>query len=98
MIKTAWAVYSQNDDGRPTKRLSIHSTEGGAKIAAKGKGSWGTDGYVEQCYVIEHDGRCYLLSERDPVSVSTRHEDDENARSAALAKLTPDERAALGYS
>lgn len=68
---------------------------GVAKKAAKGKGVMGTDSPVDPvaCSVIRtDDGSVFLVGDE----VQITYEDPKEVRERALAKLTPEERNALG--
>ena len=99
--RTVFQVIANTDttEGRGSNyTVGWFLTEGVAKSAARGKGPMGTDARVEReqkdVVIVEAGGvrKIFLLG--PPVDAS--YEDPAEVRRRALAKLTPEEREALG--
>jgi hypothetical protein len=80
-----------------------------ADARAKGEGWWGGMGAVSEMSALVLEGQVWALRQPEPVQVMNleqvrilkpvpQSEIDTELRSAALAKLSPDERRVLGYA
>jgi hypothetical protein len=105
-LRTVWLVYKTNDDGKPTTRVGVCSTESNANLVAQNQGGWGPGGAgkVEQAQAIIHplpghtdqESRAYII-DGDPL-ILDEHVEAKMAeiREKALQKLSSAERRALG--
>jgi hypothetical protein len=77
---------------------SYHSTYSAALNAVKGASSWGSDGTVREALAVRDDtvpGETYLVSKT--IDLDGEEEKAKKAlQEQALAKLSPEEREALG--
>ena len=93
-----WAVWRSNEDGGRSLFVGVYSTKEKAEVVANAPGvrGWGP-GKIEPVPVLEVDGDVFWLNQ-----IVTLVPDEnfqvhaEAARKAALEKLSPAERAALG--
>lgn len=100
-ITEVYVAYSTTDEyGRRGSRNGIFTTRSRADTEAIGIGWWGGTGTVLIEYAITVDGVSYLLSSPDPVELDVSSAEakimKEKIKKTALAKLTSDERKALG--
>lgn len=100
-IREVYVAYSTTDEyGRRGSRNGIFTSRSKADTEAIGIGWWGGTGTVLIEYAITIDGETYMLSSPDPVELDITSAEaklaKENLKKAALAKLTSDERKALG--
>ena len=71
-------------------------TSTGANAFAKQKhGGYAVDA-LKHLSIMDKDGRYYLLKDTNPISLYGSRQAGEDMAKAALAKLTPEERKALG--
>lgn len=89
------------EDERTRYRFGYYASHAIATSAVKGKSVWGTDGSVKEgLAVVLNDGCTYLIEEIDVISVDPKVEEEmkkEALKAKALSKLSPEERAALGF-
>jgi hypothetical protein len=98
-IKECWGVWRSNEDGAKTSFVGGFSTKEKAEVVANAPGvrSWGP-GKIEPIPVLElDDGRVFWLESISNLDVDQGFSGfAEAARKAALEKLSPADRAALG--
>jgi hypothetical protein len=96
-LKKIYKVWSTSDEyGRNHELIGYFSTKQGADMAAAGKGWWGGNGNVEEGYATKIDGDWYELKQIVPIIIDrdlVKHQ--EALKKKALAKLSPEELAAL---
>jgi hypothetical protein len=98
LFGVAWGAYPTVDDmGRHGPCIGWFSTEEAAKKRAKGKGWYGGDGAVDKCDTITVGGKTYRLEAKTPIKVDDTDRKNAAIRESVLAKLTSEEREALGY-
>jgi hypothetical protein len=96
-----------NERGEAGDVLGYCSSQPAAEVLAKGSGWWGGDGQITPAYGLLLAGKVWALREPDPINLldldevlnlrpRTQSEIDEALRRSAAAKLTPDERKAVG--
>lgn len=79
--------------------LAFCSTYAGASRVAQGRGGYGNNGVVQKAAGLRIDGEVWLLARTEPIDLDRAlPQGDVEVRAAALAKLTPTERRALGLS
>jgi hypothetical protein len=83
MFKVYEVTASTGDDGRGSRIVGYFSDPKLAEAKTEKAGSWGEKGWVREITVYEP-------SDETPEAIAQR------TREAALKKLTPDERRALG--
>jgi hypothetical protein len=93
-------VREIQDSERLGKVVGYFTTGDKAKIAAKGKGAWGSEGEITPAWALPAEGgKFHILEQQEPLELDVDFVAFEKAaRDAALAKLTPDERQLLGIS
>lgn len=92
---TVWAAHS----GMEGKVIGTYSSEESATAAARGKGEWGGNGVVSSFPAVIINRKCYLLMTREPVDLDDEERRlKEQLRQQGLARLSPDERKALGFT
>ena len=98
LFGVAFGAFPTTDEyGRHGPCIGWFSTEEAAKKRAKGKGWYGGDGAVDKCYTITVGGKTYRLEAKTPIKVDDTDRKNDAIRKSVLAKLTPEEREALGY-
>ena len=97
-IVPLWSVYETiNEYGSRGKPVGYFTNEAAANGAAEKRGWYGGPGLVETGYGLVINGETFLLGLKDPITPDldlTR--EHERIKAQGLAKLTPDERRALG--
>lgn len=96
-----FTVYAAHGDGGNEYRqgpvIAVCSTRAQAEAVAKNAGWYGGDGGVTEMAAIKINGEVYALRNRHPVDLDGHEKARrEMERQKAIAKLTPDELAALG--
>lgn len=93
-----FAVYETSDEyGRRSALVGYYTSKDGAKMAAKGRGWYGSEGAIESARALEVDGKWYALKESEPIMLDTDLQELKRRRRAqALAKLTPEDMRELG--
>lgn len=101
-FRRAWVVWSTSDSGRRTDIVGVYSTPDRAALGAKGKGTWGTEGDIDEAIAFSFGNdpsRWYLLQSPRPHKHDKDFiEQERKARAEALAKLTPAEIKLLGIN
>jgi hypothetical protein len=104
-VTTVWVAYKTNEDGKPTARLGVCSTERKARIVAQNQGGGaGVHGKVSSARAllfppseVPYAGRLAYLLDGDPLVLDHQVEEmTEEIRQQALKKLSDAEREALG--
>jgi hypothetical protein len=103
-VHKVWTVHRNADDHNDGPITDVCAHEALAMQVAKGGGWYGGNAPVVERWAITTDGRTYLIDQEtkgEPVSVAQNLDEirmgqEEKVKRAALAKLTPDERRALG--
>jgi len=100
-IFPVWTVHRNNDDRASGSPTEICTTSALAQQIAHRSGNWGGDAPTEQRWAILARGKAYLLVDDEPIRlVSTLEEarlgQRELLKKQGLAKLSADEREALG--
>jgi hypothetical protein len=100
-ITQVYVTYSTTDEyGRRGSRNGIFTTRSKADKEAIGIGWWGGTGTVVVEHAITVDGISYLLSSPEPIELDVTSDEvkamKEKLKRKALAKLTSEERKALG--
>lgn len=95
------AVYGADDDGRRTGLCGVTLSASFAEDLAKGKGAWGSKGYiVPRKAIAVGDGTVYLIEGNAPILLAEHRAEAEaeqiRRRHEALAKLTIEDKKALG--
>jgi len=96
---TIWAVYSTYDEtGRDSSLVSCWETQLAAQNNRKGHGWYGGPGNVRELPALQlPDGRIFVLLQAEPVKLGIDLVQGQlDARAAALAKLSIEERKLLG--
>lgn len=96
-IERAYRVIGSHDSDwggpcLPDFTIGYYWNRDAALEKAKGAGSWGTDGEIEEVEVLKANGNIFVLS--GPIQIFDDVDDEE--KQAALAKLTPRQRRLLG--
>lgn len=98
LFGVAFGAFTTTDEyGRDGKNLGWFSTEDAAKKRAAKKGWYGSDGNVCEEPTVTVDGKTYRLADTSPITVDDSDERAAALREQAFAKLSPEEREALGY-
>lgn len=98
LFSVAFGAFTTiNEYGQSYKCLGWYSTEEAAEKKAANQGRYGGNGNVVECPTVEVEGKVYLLKDTTPIKVDDRDEKAEAAKEAVLAKLSPEDRKALGY-
>jgi len=95
-VKVVWQL---DIDGRRQSRVGVftHKNLSAAIAAASNKGAWGGEGEIADGQAVEVDGKFYLLENIPPVDLDGQASAlKEKLKQQALAKLTLQEREALG--
>jgi hypothetical protein len=96
MIKTIYNAFeTTSENGTLGKCLGRSYDKAVAEHLAKGNGFFGSDGRVTEGSVLITADGVYLLSRPEPIP-EEEIKDAQVIRDAALAKLTDEERKALG--
>jgi hypothetical protein len=99
-----WAVHRNNDERNHGPVTDLCSHEALATQVSKGSGWYGGDAPVVERWAVNVHGQTFLLdpaTKGEPVTIARNLDEvhlsqEETVRKAALAKLTPAERKALG--
>jgi hypothetical protein len=98
-IKLFFTAHPTTDErGSLGPTIGVFRRRADADAAAMNRGAYGGNGVVRERYGIEANGRCWLLDDPEgvllDVDIAKRRKEIADA---ALAKLTPEEREALGF-
>jgi hypothetical protein len=76
---------------------SMHTTHQAATEAARGSSTWGRDGEIEPGLAVRFGDDTHIyLGERQYTHNPTKEAEQDSAKQSGLAKLTDEEKAALG--
>lgn len=97
-IQKIFSVHvTTNEYGKHGECLGYFEEEAAATEASKNKGWYGGDASVSEVNVVEIEGKLYILEDTKPIELhATEHAKLIMKRRKARAKLSDDEREALG--
>ena len=97
-VRKVYTVYeTTNEYGARGALVGRFTSEAFAKEAAKGRGWYGSEGAIQAMTVVRVDGEWYELTTETPVDLDVDLiARERELKASALAKLSADERRALG--
>lgn len=93
-----WAVHqgdTDRDNGRPKWFFSNACR---ADIVSKNRGWWGGTAPISRCKGVVIKGKIYQLASEIPIILNEGPDDILAKKTAALAKLTEEDKKALGFA